>query len=152
MGRASNLIAEFAGDNKVINERDYRKLLEAGVSPDKIKSKMDKGGYTLKGNFNPAQTLAISNLNQATPNAAKISNDLLKMSNNPVQYTTQQVANPKYKNNERTPFEDRYNKESVVNFDYYTSNPEYMKYFDGKSFDSVNDIVNTNMAIQQARD
>ena len=26
-----------------------------------------------------------------------------------------------------------------------------MKYFDGKSFDSVNDIVSTNMAIQQAR-
>ena len=104
MGKLNNLLEELSGDNNVINEGDYKKLLAAGIPASKIQDRMAKTGYTFKGNFNPAQTLAISNLNQATPNAASVSNDLLKMANSPIQYTTQQVANPKYKNNERTPF------------------------------------------------
>ena len=107
-------------------------------------------GYSFKKDVIPQQQLAINDLNNATSNAADVSKDLLRISNAPIQYTTQQVANPKYRNSERSPFEDRYNTENVIDYNYYTSNPEYMKYFSGSTFDSQNDIINTNMAIRAA--
>ena len=148
--RARGLIEKAAGGGKV-SKKDYQNLLDAGLSSEKIQNMVAKmDGYSFKSGVIPQQQAAINNLNNATSNAANVSKDLLQISNSPVQYTTQQVNNPKYRNNERTPFEDRYNTENVIDYSYYTSNPEYMQYFSGGSFDSQNDIIKTNMAIRAA--
>ena len=137
MSRLNNLLEELSGDNKVINKGDYQALLGKGISADKIKARMDKKGYTFKGNFNPSKQLAIHNATQAYPNASSVSNELLMMSNDPIQVKPGRAPNPSYISEERSPLEDRYQQISVPNYDYYTSNPEYMQYFDGNSFDKI---------------
>lgn len=148
--KARSLIEKAAGGGKV-SKKDYQNLLDAGLSSQKIQNMVGKmDGYSFKNDVIPQQQTAIYDLNQATSNAANINSDLLKISNSPVQYTTQRVDNPKFSKNDRTPFEPETIDQSVVDYNYYTNNPEYMKYFSGGTFDSQNDIINTNMAIRAA--